>query len=103
MGAIVRILVFILGALGLILTALSGASQAGVDTNALLMSMGEAPGGVAVSAQDSFMSGLGALGGMIAGWMGQTDAENPGLVEQWGPVGVAGLVSALLMFLSTRR
>lgn len=103
MGAIVKILLFVVGVLGIVLTGLAGASQAGVDTGSLLMSMGDMPGGIATSTQNVFMSGLSSLGGMIAGWMGGADAENPGLVQVWGPVGIAGLVSVILVFFSTRR
>ncbi|GAB4518429.1 MAG: hypothetical protein Kow00133_03490 [Amphiplicatus sp.] len=104
MGVVIRLLVFIVGALGLILTGLVGAHDYfGVDTQALLMRMGETPGGVATSAQGAFASGLDWLGGMIADTMGASDPENPGAVATYGPTGIAAIVSALLLLFSTRR
>ncbi|MEE2692214.1 MAG: hypothetical protein VX640_11815 [Pseudomonadota bacterium] len=101
MGAVVRIVVFLVGLLAFALTGLNGAQEAGVDTSSLLTNLGPAEG-AASSAQSMWGGLLGQLGGMMGDAMG-ADPENPGLVAQWGPEGVAGLVSALMMFFSTRR
>ena len=104
MGIIIRLLVFVLGAIGLALTGLSGAQDLGVDTNSMLASLGETPGDVATSASNTFDSGLDQLGGMLANATGgEADPENPGAVQKFGPEGIAALVSALMMMFSTRR
>ncbi|MEQ8179037.1 MAG: hypothetical protein RIA10_11970, partial [Amphiplicatus sp.] len=51
MGIVVRIVVFLVGLLGLSLTGLNGAQDFGVDTNSLLTNLGPAEG-AATSAQD---------------------------------------------------
>lgn len=104
MGVIVRLLVFIAGVAGLLLTGLNGAQDFGVDTASLLASLGETPGGVANSATGAFGSGLDQLGGMIANLTGaEADPENPGLVQQWAPAGIAAVVSLLMVMFSMRR
>lgn len=101
MGVVIRIVLFVVGLLGLSLTGLNGAQDAGVDTNTLLANLGPAEG-AATSAQDIWGGLLGQLGGML-GNATNADPENPGAVVQYGPEGIAGLVSALMMFFSTRR
>ncbi len=101
MGIVVRIVVFLVGLLGLSLTGLNGAQDFGVDTGSLLANLGPAEG-AAVSAQGVWGGLLGQLGGVIGSAMG-ADPENPGAVVQYGPEGIAAVVSALMMFFSTRR
>jgi len=104
MGAVVKIGLFLAGLIGLSLTGLNGAQDLGVDTNSLLAKMGETPGGVAASAQDMWGGLLNQVGGLIANAQGEAaDPENPGALVKWGPEAIVGLVSALLMFFSTRR
>ncbi|MEQ8751082.1 MAG: hypothetical protein RIC52_15050 [Amphiplicatus sp.] len=101
MGIVVRIVVFLVGLLGLSLTGLNGAQDFGVDTNSLLTNLGPAEG-AATSAQDIWGGLLGQLGGVI-GNATNADPENPGAAVQYGPQGIAAVVSALMMFFSTRR
>lgn len=101
MGAIVRILVFVVGALGLTMSGLNGAEHFGVNSADLL---GKVPGGVDESMYRLFSSGLGQLGGLLGGMTGGAgDADHPNMVAQWGPEGISGLISALLMMFSSRR
>ncbi|MGE0409265.1 MAG: hypothetical protein AB7P23_08390 [Amphiplicatus sp.] len=97
MVGVIRIILFIVGALGLLLTGLSVAEHFNVDTAALLNAI---PGGVDECAYDLFGQGLAALGGFLPGGESEDGAS---LVATWGPVGIAGLVSLLLLFLSARR
>lgn len=104
MGNIVKILVFVVGALGLLLTGLNGAETFNVDTDPLLASMGDTPGGIASSAKDTFGGLLDQFGTMLAGWTGaEADADKPGAVQKYGPGGIAAVISALMMMFSTRR
>jgi hypothetical protein len=104
MGSIIRIVVFVVGALGLLLTGLNGAETLNVDTDPLLAGMGDTAGGAATSARDMFGAGLDAFGSMLAGWTGgEASSDDPGAVQKYGPEGIAALVSALMMMFSSRR
>jgi hypothetical protein len=103
MGNVVKILVFVVGALGLLLTGLNGAETFNVSTDPLLASMGGASG-VATSARDGFGGLLDMLGTMMAGWTGaDASSSDPGLVQKFGPESLAAVISALMMMFSTRR
>lgn len=105
MGVVVRLVVFLVGALGLALVGLDTAQDHfGVDAAGLLNMMGETPGGIANSALGLADGGLNHLGGLIGNLMGgEADAEKPGLVQAWGPESISAIVSALLVMFSTRR
>lgn len=104
MGVILRLVFFLVGALGLIFVGLNVASGFGVDTNALLMKLGETPGGIATGMAAHFGAGLDALGGMIAKAQGgAADADKPSMLVSYGPEVIAGVVSALFMMFGTRR
>ncbi len=103
MGAVVRILVFVVGVLGLALSGLTGAENFNVDSSGLLGNLGPASG-VAQSMYGIFGTGRAQLGGLLGSVAGgDADPEKPNMVSQWGPEGIAGLVSALLMLFSSRR
>lgn len=101
MGAVVKLIVFLVGLLGLVLTGANVAEAFGVDVAGLLGKAG------AVGAH------LNAAVGIFGGWLAQgthmiagpaTDAAaKPSLLAQWGPALGAGLVSALLMVGATRN
>lgn len=101
MGVVFRIVFFLVGLVALLLTGLNGAGQFGVETEPLLANLGPASG-VATAALDCWGGLLGHLGGAIGGAM-NADPENPGAVAQYAPLGIAALVSALLIMFSTRR
>lgn len=101
MGVVFRIVLFLVGVLALALTGLNGAQGFGVETEPLMANLGPASG-VANAALDCWGGLLGNLGGMIGGAM-NADPENPGAVVQYAPLGIAALVSALLIMFSTRR
>jgi hypothetical protein len=104
MGVILRLVFFIVGLLGLIFVGLNAASGFGVDTNSLLMKLGETPGGIATAMSSQFGAGLDALGGMIAKAQGsEVDPAKPSLLVQYGPDAIAAVVSALLMMFGMRR
>ena len=100
MGVIIRILVFLVGALGLAMSGLYGAENLSVDSQALL---GNVPGGVAEPVYGMFGQGMEQLAGLLAGVAGEADPDKPNLVATWGPESISGLVSAVLMLFSTRR
>lgn len=105
MGVVVRLVVFLVGALGLALVGLDTAqNHFGVDAAGLLNKMGETPGGVANSMLGLTNAGLNQLGGLIGNLMGaEADAEKPNMVQAWGPESISGIISALLVLFSTRR
>ncbi len=104
MGVILRLVMFLVGALGLIFVGLNAASGFNVDTGGLLMKLGEAPGGVATSMAAQFNAGLDELGQMIAKAQGAAaDPEKPSLLVSYGPEVIAAVVSGLLMMFSMRR
>lgn len=105
MGVVVRLVVFLVGALGLALVGLDTAQDHfGVDAAGLLNMMGDTPGGVANSMLGLADGGLNQLGGLIGNLMGgEADPEKPGLVQAWGPESISAIVSALLVMFSTRR
>lgn len=105
MSVVVRLVVFLVGVLGIALVGLDTAQDEHlVDSVSLLNMMGETPGGVANSMLTAADGGLNQLGALMGSLMGeQADPENPGLVQQWGPESISALVSALLVFFSTRR
>ena len=92
---------FVVGLLALALTGMNGAQDFGVDTAPLLSALGPVAG-PAGAATDMWGGLLGQLGGMIAGAQGG-DPETPTAVSTYGPDAIVGLVSALVMFFSTRR
>jgi hypothetical protein len=105
MGVVVRLVIFLVGALGMALVGFDTAQDHfGVNSAGLLNMMGETPGGVANSMLGAADGGLNQLGAMLAGLMGG-DAESgqAGLVQSWGPQSISALVSALLVFFSARR
>ncbi|MEX0645790.1 MAG: hypothetical protein WD076_10795 [Parvularculaceae bacterium] len=103
MGAVVRILVFVVGALGLAMSGLNGYENVNPDAENLLNSLGPASG-VAHGMYGLFGTGLEQLGGLLGGVAGgEADADKPNMVAQWGPEGISGLISALLMMFSARR
>ncbi|HXI86587.1 MAG TPA: hypothetical protein VNH64_03960 [Parvularculaceae bacterium] len=99
MGAIVKLILFLVGLIGLLLTALVAAMWAGVDVHGLMGHLGEGPAKFANCAVDCFASWLKALGGM----MGSGDADHPSMLQMWGPVAIAGIISLLLLMFSMRR
>lgn len=99
MGAIVKLILFLIGLIGLVLTVLVGAMWAGAPVHDWMMAMGESPAKFANCAIDTFASWLKMLGGM----MGSGDADHPSMVQMWGPVGIAGIVSLLLLLFAMRR
>jgi hypothetical protein len=104
MGNVVKILVFVVGAIGLLLSGLNGAEAVNVDTDPLLSGMGDTAGGVASSARDGFGGLLDSLGAMMAGWTGaDASSNNPGAVQKFGPETLGAIISALMMMFSTRR
>jgi hypothetical protein len=104
MGVVLRLVFFLVGAVGLALVGLNAASGFGVDTNSLLMKLGETPGGIANAMSTQFVAGLDHLGSMIAKAQGvPADAEKPGLLVDYGPSVIAAVVSAMLMMFSMRR
>lgn len=104
MGVILRLAFFLIGVLGLIFVGLNAASGFGVDTNALLMKLGETPGGIATAMSAQFGEGLDALGGMIAKSQGgDIDPEKPGPLVAYGPEVIAAVVSAMLVMFGMRR
>ncbi len=105
MSVVVRLVVFLVGALGFALVGLDTAQDHfGVDSAGLLNMMGETPGGVANSMLGMADGGLNQLGAMMGGLMGgQADAETPGVVQSWGPQSISAIISALLVLFSTRR
>jgi hypothetical protein len=103
MGAVVRILVFVVGALGLAMSGLNGYENVNPEAADLLNSLGPASG-VAHGTYDLFGVGLEQLGGLLGNVAGgDADSDKPNMVAQWGPEGISGLISALMMLFSTRR
>lgn len=100
MGAVLRILFFIIGLLGIALTGMYGAQNAGVDTASWLSKLGGASG-AATALLSMFAGGLDALGGMLAG--DAAGAEKPSLLATWGPTVGAGLISMLFTMGAMRR
>lgn len=105
MGVVVRLVLFLVGVLGLALVGLHSGDQLGViKAHDLLNSMGETPGGVANSMLGMADNGLSQLGQLMGNLMGgQADPDNPSLVQSWGPESLSAIVSALLVLFSTRR
>ena len=64
MGVIVRLLTFVVGALGFVFTGLDTAQDHfGVDAASLLNMMGEMPGGIANNMLGMVSGGIDSLGG----------------------------------------
>jgi hypothetical protein len=105
MGVIIRLVVFLVGALGLIFIGLNGAHDwFGVDTQALLDKLGETPGGIATAMSGQVDRGLDCLGGLLAKVGGEeVDPENPTALMKYGPEAIGAVVSALMVMFSTRR
>lgn len=101
MGVVFRIVFFLVGLVALLLTGLVGAAHFGVETEPLLANLGPASS-VATAGLNCWSGLLGNLGGVIGNAM-NADPENPGAVVQYAPLGIAALVSVLLIMFSTRR
>ena len=103
MGALIRILVFVAGFIGLALTGANGAQDLGLDVGGLLSKMG-AFGGVADTAVSLFGGGLAHLGEMIGGLAGAPkEGAEPSMLVKWAPEAITGLVSGLMLVGSARR
>lgn len=106
MGVVLRLVFFLVGALGLVFVGLNAASGFGVDTNALLMKMGQTPGGIATGISGQVGAGLDQLGAMIAKAQGADVAAadyKPSILVKYGPDVAGAVVSALLMMFGMRR
>ncbi|MEQ1930227.1 MAG: hypothetical protein ABL957_06790 [Parvularculaceae bacterium] len=106
MGVVLRLVFFLVGALGLVFVGLNAASGFGVDTNALLMKLGQTPGGIATNISAQVGAGLDMLGQQIAKAQGldmsAPDAK-PSLLVKYGPDVAGAVVSALMMMFGMRR
>ncbi|NWG71677.1 MAG: hypothetical protein HXY23_08745 [Parvularculaceae bacterium] len=103
---VLRLVFFLVGVLGLIFVGLNAASGFGVDTNALLMKLGQTPGSIATGISGHVGAGLDQLGNMIAKAQGaDVSAEDykPSLLVKYGPDVAGAVVSALLMMFGMRR
>lgn len=104
MGILVRLVLFVVGLVGLSLTGATGAQQMGIDVAAHLSKMG-AFGGVATSAMTMFGGGLAHVGEMISGLQGapKEGVTEPSMLVKWAPEALAGLISGLMLMGSARQ
>ena len=104
MGALVRIVVFAVGLIGLALTGANGAEEVGFDVASHLAKLG-AFGGAATAAVDLFGGGLAQIGHLIGSLQGpaKEGATEPSLLVKWAPEAIAALASGMMMMGSARR
>jgi hypothetical protein len=105
MGVAIRLVAFLVGALGLVFVGLNGANDwFGVDTSGLLAKMGETPASIANMMSAHVGAGLDMLGAQLAKvGGGEVDPEKPTALVKYGPEAIGALVSAMMVMFSTRR
>lgn len=105
MGVVVRLVAFVVGALGLVFVGLNGANDwFGMDTAALLAKLGETPAGIAGTMQTHVGAGLDMIAAQLAKvGGGEIDPEKPTALVKYGPEAIGALVSAMMVMFSTRR
>ena len=105
MGVIIRLVLFLVGALGFVFTGLDTAQEHfGAPVADWLGMMGETPAGIANSMLSVVSGGIDSLGGVLAGVGGAEGyPEAPSMLVNYGPEAITAIVSMLLVMFATRR